>query len=125
MEQFGINLFLCVAGLLGYSAWACRKHIKNRTFDWNIFLYENKFFWAWAGFVQLLYAIIMAVYPVLEEIIAQRIISIVIAAFGVQVDIPKDLVTVVVYLTLTWQLSRLINKSVSGKDKIGNKKVDN
>lgn len=126
METFThliVNLFLCTIGLIGYSLFSVRKYLHPNVFKWSVFLNHNKIFWIWAGTCQLLYALLMAFYPLLEQILAERILASMDALFNIKLGIPKELATTVVYLSLTWQLSRIANKSVKNKDKIGNQKT--
>jgi len=122
MEQFGINMFLCIVGLAGYSLWSVRKYLHPDVFDVNIFIRQNKWFWIWAGCCQILYASLMAYSPELESLLAERIVASIKALLNQEFEISEKLTKTVVYLSLTWQLSRVVNKSVSRKDKIGKKK---
>ena len=119
--NLGINLTLCFVGLLAYGLWSTRNHMHD--FDWGIFWGHNRIFWVWSGIAQLLYASLMAFYPILEEWIAKKMIAILEAATVPDLGVPESLVQTVVYLTLAWQLSRFTNVSVKKQNKIGHKKL--
>lgn len=123
LTQLGINLVLCLAGLIGYSLWSVRSYIHPSVFDKEIFWNHNKIFWVWAGACQFLYACLMAYLPELETLLAERIIASVKALLNQEFEISEKLTKTVVYLLLTWQLARLVNKSVKKSDKIGKEKV--
>lgn len=119
-SRLGVNLFFCFWGLMGYTLFSVRNHLKDFNKDkfWN----ENKMFWLWAILSQLLYASLMAYVPELEYWISNKMAAILDTASGMALDIPKTLVNTVIYLTLTWQLSRVANKAVKPQNKIGTKK---
>lgn len=112
------NLGLCFAGLLAYCLLAVRNHLGD--FSWKIFKDENKNFLIWASLCQLLYAILMSTFPAIEELLSRRLIASLEGLLNMDLKIPQELTSIVVYLTLTWQLSRIANNSV--KNKIGPKK---
>ena len=121
LMQFGINLLLCTAGLIGYALYSVRNHMHD--FDWSIFIRHNKVFWVWSLIAQSLYAFVMAYLPQLEHWLSLKIVKVLEAATVPDLGIPEDLARTVVYLTLAWQLSRITNISVNKSDKIGPKKT--
>ncbi len=121
LSSFGVNIFLCLIGLMGYTLWVVRKHIYD--FKASRFWGENKPFWIWAGLVQFLYVLLTTSYPSIEIWLSGKIISVFEAVLAMPLDVPEDLVNTIVYLTLSYQLSRYVNKGVNGDNKIGSKKV--
>ncbi|AGO48436.1 hypothetical protein Phi10:1_gp096 [Cellulophaga phage phi10:1] len=123
LQNFGVNIALCVVGLLGYTLFVVRKHLK--TFKWRIFWNDNKPFWIWAILVQTLYAGLMAAYPSLELWLSSKLVAILTTTLGFDLAVPEDLVNTIIYLTLTWQLSRYTNKAVNEEGQIGTSKTVN
>jgi len=122
MEQFFINLGLSIVGLFSYSLLSVRKHIKNRTFKLSIFWNHNIIFWIWAILLQSVYVSLMSLYPGLETWAGEKLIAVVQAVVGIELNIPKELTNTVVYLSLALLLAKLVNGSIPTKDKIGTKK---
>lgn len=58
---FLINIGLAAIGLLIYSLFEARKHLRN--FDLSIFFAHNKPFWIWAILLQILFAGLLAIAP--------------------------------------------------------------
>ena len=123
IQNFGVNILLCLVGLLGYTLFVVRKHLK--TFDRDIFWNDNKPFWIWAILVQILYAGLMAAYPVLEQWLASKLVAILTTTVGFDLNVPEELINTIIYLTLTWQLSRYTNKAVNSDGQIGTSKTVN
>src|SRR5680860_951247 len=118
--QFGENIFLCAVGLIAYSLFAVRNHISD--FDRDIFWNANKNFWIWAILCQVVYALMMALYPILESWLAMKLIAVTEAVMGQEILPPEGMANTIVYLLLTWQLSRVANNSV--KNPIGKQKTE-
>lgn len=118
--QLGVNLILCLLGMVGYGLWSTRNHMHD--FSWYIFWGHNKTFWIWSGIAQSLYAGLMAFYPILEEWLSRKLIAVLEAATIPNLGIPEELIKTIVYLTLAWQLSRFTNVSIKKSEKIGHKK---
>lgn len=55
------NITLAFIGLLIYSIFEARKHLRN--FDIKIFFAHNKPFWIWATMLQVLFAALIAISP--------------------------------------------------------------
>lgn len=125
--RIGVIMVLCLVGLFGYSMYSVKKHVFSNSFSWAIFFNENKIFWIWAILIQLMFAGVMGFYPGLEQwlvgILIKTTEAIAGGVVGTDIKIPVELGSVVVYLTSTWQLSRLANKSVKPENKIGTKKA--
>lgn len=67
MIDFLQNIGLAAIGLLIYSLFEARKHLKN--FDFKIFFAHNKPFWIWAILLQILFAGLLAIAPESAEAI--------------------------------------------------------
>lgn len=115
-----VNILLSICGMVFYGIYSVRNHLLD--FDLKIFIGRNKVFWIWAGIAQFMYSILMAFFPALEIIVAERLISTINALIGLDANIPSELITTVVYLSGTWLLSRLANGSVKPDNKIGKAK---
>lgn len=114
-----LNLGLTIMGLIGYSLYKVKDHV-NKNFKFRIFWSDNIVFWVWAIIAQSLFVVIMTLFPELEIWASEKLIKIIEAIAGQELNLPDGLAPTVIYLTLTWQLSRLANKGA--KEKIGVKK---
>ncbi len=114
--NFITNIGLCILGLLAYALHLARAYL-NSSFNIKIFLDSQKHFLIWSFLVQLLYAGLMAAYPVLEKWLSYKLIAILNTMVGFELEIPEELVNTIIYLTLTWQLSRYTNKAVKKSSK--------
>lgn len=55
------NIGLGTLGLLIFTAWSVREHLKN--FSFSILINKNKPFWIWSVVMLLLFSILLAVSP--------------------------------------------------------------
>lgn len=122
--QILTNIGLAALGLYAYALAACRKHIWN--FDWSIFWKANIPFWIWAVQVELVYIIIMSLFPSIELLFAQKIIGLAnsIAKFDIipLTEVSESVVKGFVYILGAWLLSWVVNKGLKKENKIGKSK---
>lgn len=57
LEHFGLS----IAGLLIYSLWQIRQHLKR--FSIRVFIHDNRPFWIWALLLQIIFAMIVTFLP--------------------------------------------------------------
>jgi hypothetical protein len=122
--QILINVGLAALGLYSYALFACRKHIRN--FDWGIFWNENYPFWIWAIQVELVYIVIVSIFPSIELLFAQKIIGLAnnIADYEIipLTEVSERVIKGFVYILGSWILSWLVNKGLNKENKIGKSK---
>jgi hypothetical protein len=121
--QILTNLGLCTVGMIAFTLWQTRKHMHD--FSLKILISHNRFFWIWVSVAQTLLAVLLGFYPALEIAVADLAINILqsaASAVGLQIEVPKELIKVVFYLTLVLLLSRLTNIAMRPEDKIGKNK---
>jgi hypothetical protein len=123
LSQILVNIGLSALGLYAYALIACRKHIKN--FDWKIFWNENIPFWVWAIQVELVYIVIMSIFPSIELLFAQKIIGLVnnIAQYEIipLSEVSERVTKGFVYIFGAFLLSWVVNKGLKKENKIGKK----
>lgn len=117
------NILLSALGLAGYTLWVVRKHIKERTFSWSIFINDNKAFWIWVILCQATYSAVFYIIPELEKAVATRVSAIINGILQTDFEFPDNIVIPVAYLSGAWLLSMLVNKGMGVGNKIGKDKV--
>lgn len=127
--QILINIGLAALGLYSYALIACRRHIVNKTFKWSVFYQENIIFWIWAVQVELIYIIVVSIFPSIELLFAQKIIGLAnrLATFEIipLSEVSERVVKGFVYILGAWVLSWVVNKGLKKPSKIGKHKATN